>query len=185
MLESENFEAAAKYKVWVQAMEEKIKMSEKSNTCELVDRPENKEVIGVKWIYKMKLNPDGSIQKNKARPVAKGHSQLLGIDYTETFAPVAHLDTIRALIAITTNKKWKIYQMGVKFAFLNGYIDEEIYVEQPQGFIAKGYEEKVLRLKKAFMGSNKPQELGTTEYITTSWIEDFRGARAPTLYMKS
>ncbi|KAL0335094.1 UNVERIFIED_CONTAM: putative mitochondrial protein [Sesamum radiatum] len=94
----------------------------------------------------------GSIQKHKARLVAKGYSQLPGIDYTETFAPVARLDTIRALIAIAANKKWKIYQMGVKSAFLNGYIDEEIYVEQPQGFIAKGSEEKVLRLKKALYG---------------------------------
>ncbi|KAL0326706.1 UNVERIFIED_CONTAM: Retrovirus-related Pol polyprotein from transposon RE2 [Sesamum angustifolium] len=69
------------------------------------------------------------IQKHKARLVAKGYSQLPGIDYTETFAPVARLDTIRALIAIAANKKWKIYQMDVKSAFLNGYIDEEIYVE--------------------------------------------------------
>ncbi|KAK4399015.1 Retrovirus-related Pol polyprotein from transposon RE2 [Sesamum angolense] len=109
----------------------------------------SKEVIGVKWIYKTKLNADGSIQKHKARLVAKGYSQLPGIDYTETFAPVARLDTIRAFIAIAANKKWKIYQMDVKSAFLNGYIDEEIYVEQPQGFIAKGSEEKVLRLKKS------------------------------------
>ncbi|KAL0330833.1 UNVERIFIED_CONTAM: Retrovirus-related Pol polyprotein from transposon RE2 [Sesamum angustifolium] len=108
-------------------MEEEIKMIEKNNTWELADRPKDKEVIGVKWIYKMKLNADGSIQKHKARLVAKGYSQLPGIDYTETFAPVARLDTIRALIAIAANKKWKIYQMDVKSAFLNGYIDEEIY----------------------------------------------------------
>ncbi|KAL0387365.1 UNVERIFIED_CONTAM: Retrovirus-related Pol polyprotein from transposon RE2 [Sesamum radiatum] len=152
MLEPENFETAVKHKVWVQAMEEEIKMIEKNNTWELTNRPKDKEVIGVKWIYKTKLNADGSIQKHKARLVAKGYSQLPGIDYTETFAPVARLDTIRALIAIAANKKWKIYQMDVKSAFLNGYIDEEIYVEQPQGFIAKGSEEKVLRLKKALYG---------------------------------
>ncbi|KAL0340068.1 UNVERIFIED_CONTAM: Retrovirus-related Pol polyprotein from transposon RE1 [Sesamum radiatum] len=117
-------------------------MIEKNNTWELADKPKDKEVIGVKWIYKTKLNADGSIQKHKARLVAKGYSQLPGIDYTETFAPVARLDTIRALIAIAANKKWKIYQMDVKSAFLNSYIDEEIYVEQPQGFIAKGSERK-------------------------------------------
>ncbi|KAL0323709.1 UNVERIFIED_CONTAM: Retrovirus-related Pol polyprotein from transposon TNT 1-94 [Sesamum calycinum] len=121
MLEPENFETAVKHKVWVQAMEEEIKMIEKNNTWELADRPKDKEVIGVKWIYKTKLNADGSIQKHKARLVAKGYSQLPGIDYTETFAPVARLDTIRALIAIAANKKWKIYQMDVKSAFLNGY----------------------------------------------------------------
>ncbi|KAL0376010.1 UNVERIFIED_CONTAM: Retrovirus-related Pol polyprotein from transposon TNT 1-94 [Sesamum calycinum] len=124
MLEPENFETAVKHKVWVQAMEEEIKMIEKNNTWELADRPKDKEVIGVKWIYKTKLNADGSIQKHKARLVAKGYSQLPGIDYTETFAPVARLDTIRALIAIAANKKWKIYQMDVKSAFLNGYIDQ-------------------------------------------------------------
>ncbi|KAK4385502.1 Retrovirus-related Pol polyprotein from transposon RE2 [Sesamum angolense] len=123
-------------------------MIEKNNTWELADRPKDKEVIGVKWICKTKLNVDGSIQKHKARLVAKGYSQLPGIDYTETFAPVARLDT-KALIAITANKKWKIYQMDVKSAFLNGYINEEIYVEQPQEFIAKGSEEKVLRLKES------------------------------------
>ncbi|KAL0393227.1 UNVERIFIED_CONTAM: putative mitochondrial protein [Sesamum radiatum] len=105
MLEPENFETAVKHKVWVQAMEEEIKMIEKNNTWELTDRPKDKEVIGVKWIYKTKLNADGSIQKHKARLVAKGYSQLPGIDYTETFAPVARLDTIRALIAIAANKK--------------------------------------------------------------------------------
>ncbi|KAL0310592.1 UNVERIFIED_CONTAM: putative mitochondrial protein [Sesamum angustifolium] len=125
---------------------------EKEQTWELTDRPKDKEVIGVKWIYKTKLNADGLIQKHKARLVAKGYSQLSGIDYTETFALVARLDTIRALIAIAANKKWKIYQMDVKSAFLNSYIDEEIYVEQPQGFIAKGSEEKVLRLKKTLYG---------------------------------
>ncbi|KAL0425897.1 UNVERIFIED_CONTAM: putative mitochondrial protein [Sesamum radiatum] len=176
MLEPENFETAVKHKVWVQAMEEEIKMIEKNNTWELADKPKDKEVIGVKWIYKTKLNADGSIQKHKARLVAKGYSQLPGIDYTETFAPVARLDTIRALIAIAANKKWKIYQMDVKSAFLNGYIDEEIYVEQPQGFIAKGSEEKVLRLKKALYGLKQAQELGTAELINTSWIEDFEGA---------
>ncbi|KAL0290736.1 UNVERIFIED_CONTAM: Retrovirus-related Pol polyprotein from transposon RE2 [Sesamum angustifolium] len=157
-------------------MEEEIKMIEKNNTWELADRPKDKDVIGVKWIYKTKLNADGSIQKHKARLVAKGYSQLPGIDYTETFAPVARLDTIRALIAIAANKKWKIYQMDVKSAFLNGYIDEEIYVEQPQGFIAKGSEEKVLRLKKHFMGSNKRQELDDLIYTGNNekMIQDFK-----------
>ncbi|KAL0393106.1 UNVERIFIED_CONTAM: Retrovirus-related Pol polyprotein from transposon RE2 [Sesamum radiatum] len=186
MLEPENFETAVKHKVWVQAMEEEIKMIEKNNTWELTDRPKDKEVIGVKWIYKTKLNADGSIQKHKARLVAKGYSQLPGIDYTETFAPVARLDTIRALIAIAANKKWKIYQMDVKSAFLNGYIDEEIYVEQPQGFIAKSSEEKVLRLKKALYGLKQaPRALYSR--IDKYFID--RGFRRslsePTLYIKS
>ncbi|KAL0425549.1 UNVERIFIED_CONTAM: Retrovirus-related Pol polyprotein from transposon TNT 1-94 [Sesamum radiatum] len=152
MLEPENFETAVNIK------------------------PKNKEVIGVKWIYKTKLNADGSIQKHKARLVAKGYSQLPGIDYTETFAPVARLDTIRALIAIAANKKWKIYQMDVKSAFLNGYIDEEIYVEQPQGFIAKGSEEKVLRLKKALYGLKQAPRAWYSRIDKYFMIEDFGGA---------
>ncbi|KAL0347030.1 UNVERIFIED_CONTAM: hypothetical protein Scaly_1719000 [Sesamum calycinum] len=101
------FETAVKHKVWVQAMEEEIKMIEKNNTWSSHTGQKTK-VIGVKWIYKTMLNADGSIKKHKARLVAKGYSQLLpGIDYTETFAPVARLDTIRALIAIAQIRSGK------------------------------------------------------------------------------
>ncbi|KAK4399803.1 Retrovirus-related Pol polyprotein from transposon RE2 [Sesamum angolense] len=186
MLEPQNFETAVKHKVWVQAMEEEIKMIEKNNTWELADRPKDKEVIGVKWIYKTKLNADGSIQKHKARLITKGYSQLPGIDYTETFAPVAHLDTIRGLIAIAANRKWKIYQMDVKSAFLNGYIDEEIYVEQPQGFIAKGSEEKALRLKKALYGLKQAPRAWYSRIDKYFMDRGFRRSLSePTLYIKS
>ena len=130
-LEPENYEAASKQEVWVKAMQEEIKMIEKNKTWELVDYPKDKEIIGVKWVYKTKLNSDGSIQKHKARLVAKGYSQQYGIDYNETFAHVARLDTIRALVALAAQKKWQIHQLDVKSAFLNRYLEEEIYVEQP------------------------------------------------------
>ncbi|KAL0384142.1 UNVERIFIED_CONTAM: Retrovirus-related Pol polyprotein from transposon RE1 [Sesamum radiatum] len=108
-----------------------------------------------------------------------------GIDYTETFAPVARLDTIRALVAIAANKKWKIYQMDVKSAFLNGYIDEEIYVEQPQGFIAKGYEEKVLRLKKALYGLKQAPRAWYSRIDNYFMNRGFRRSLSePTLYVK-
>ncbi|KAK4399642.1 Retrovirus-related Pol polyprotein from transposon RE2 [Sesamum angolense] len=146
----------------VQAMEEEIKMIEKNNTWELADRPKDKEVIGVKWIYKTKLNADGSIQKHKARLVAKGYSQL------------------------PANKKWKIYQMDVKSAFLNGYIDEEIYVEQPQGFIAKGSEEKVLRLKKALYGLKQAPRAWYSRIDKYFMDRGFRRSLSEsTLYIKS
>ena len=104
-------------------MVEEIEMIEKKNTWELVDRPKDREVIGVKWVYKTKLNSDGSIQKYKARLLAKGFKQKLGIDYYETYAPVARLETIRTIIALAAQKKWKLYQLDVKSAFLNGYLE--------------------------------------------------------------
>ena len=94
VIEPQSFEEAGKHQNWVKAMLEEIQMIEKNNTWELVDRPKDREVIGVKWVYKTKLNPDGSIQKYKARLVAKGFKQKLGVDYYETYAPVARLETI-------------------------------------------------------------------------------------------
>ena len=111
-IEPENFEEAFK--------EEEIQVIEKNQTWELVDKPKDKDVIGVKWIYKVKHNPDGSVQTNKARLVAKGYSQQARVDYEETFAPVARLDTLRALIAFAASKGWMLYQLDVKSTFLNG-----------------------------------------------------------------
>ena len=113
-----------------------------------MDKPTLKRAIGVKWVYRTKLNSDGSINKHKARLVVKGYAQMFGVDFSETFAPVARLDTIRMLLALAAQKGWNIHQMDVKSAFLNGYLEEEIFVEQPEGFIVKGMEEKVYLLKK-------------------------------------
>ena len=88
-------------------------------------------MIGVKWVYRTKLNADGSINKHKARLVVKGYAQVFGVDYSETFAPVARLDTIRLLLAVAAQKNWRIYQLDIKSTFLNGFLQEEIYVEQP------------------------------------------------------
>ena len=115
-----------------------------------MDRPLHKKTIGVKWVYRTKLNADGSVNKFKARLVVKGYAQLFGVDFSETFAPVARLDTIRLLLALAAQKQWKIYQLDVKSAFLNGYLDEEIFVEQPEGFVADM--KKVYLLKKALYG---------------------------------
>ncbi|KAI5346234.1 hypothetical protein L3X38_014113 [Prunus dulcis] len=152
IVEPDSFEEADLDESWRCAMEAELEMIERNNTWKLVDRPSNKPVIGVKWVYKVKLNLDGTVQKNKARLVAKGYSQKPGIDYNETFAPVARLDTIRTLIALAAQKEWNLFQLDVKSAFLNGILKEEVYVEQPQGYVQESKETKVFRLNKALYG---------------------------------
>ncbi|CAL9012681.1 unnamed protein product [Prunus brigantina] len=155
IVEPENFDEAAEDEAWKKAMQNAMSMIEKNQTWELVSRPSNKPVIGVKWVYKTKLHLDGSVQKNKARLVAKGYAQKPGIDYNETFTPVARLDTIRTLIALATKNSWKLYQLDVKSAFLKGVLKEEVYADQPDGFIVQGEEDKVHKLHKALYGLKK------------------------------
>ncbi|GJV54631.1 putative RNA-directed DNA polymerase [Tanacetum coccineum] len=108
--------------------------------------------IGVKWVFKTKLNQDGSIDKHKARLVVKGYAQRQGIDYSEVFAPVARWDTIRTILAFAAQQGMKVHQLDVRSAFLYGELEETVFVEQPQGFEIQGMEEKVYRLRKALYG---------------------------------
>ncbi|PKI72239.1 hypothetical protein CRG98_007376 [Punica granatum] len=147
-----NFEEAKEDKKWVFAMMEELNMIEKNQTWDLVERPQDRKAIEVKWVNRTKLKPDGSVNKYKVRLVVKGYAQIWGVDYSETFAPVARLDVIRLLLAVEAQKGCKVYHLDVKSAFLNGVLKEEIYVEQPKGFIAKGKEDKVYKLKKALYG---------------------------------
>ncbi|KAH9292782.1 hypothetical protein KI387_042035, partial [Taxus chinensis] len=106
-----------------------------NRTWELVDLPPGKKSIGCKWIFKTKYKADGSIDKHKARLVAKGYAQQEGIDYDETFAPTAKIKTIRVVCALAAQNGWKLQQMDVKSAFLNGDLKEEVYMAQPEGFV--------------------------------------------------
>lgn len=99
-------------------------------------------------MFRTKLNPYGSINKHKARLVVNGYAQVFGVDYSDTFAPVARLDTIRLVLAVAAQNVWKVFQLNEKSAFLNGTLQAEIYVEQPEGFVEQGQEEKVYLLKK-------------------------------------
>nr|KYP70017.1 Retrovirus-related Pol polyprotein from transposon TNT 1-94 [Cajanus cajan] len=133
-------------------MDEEIHAIEKNQTWELTDLPADKRPIGVKWVYQTKYMSSGEIHRLKARLVEKWYKQKLVIDYFEVFAPVARLDTIRMLISLSAQNNWKIHQMDVKSAFLNGTLEEEVYVEQPAGYEVEEKEDKVYRLKKALYG---------------------------------
>ena len=112
-----------------------VMMKEYQNDVwDTVPKPEGKSIVSSKWICKIKHATNGSIEKYKARFVPRGFSQKEGIDYEETFAPVAWYTSIRATMAIASIMKWDLHQMDVKTTFLNGVIKEEVYIEQPQGF---------------------------------------------------
>ncbi|KAG8479167.1 hypothetical protein CXB51_029021 [Gossypium anomalum] len=180
-----SFEEAEADKGWKQAMVDEIAMIEKNQTWELVPRPAKRKVIGVKWVYRAKQNADGSLKKLKARLVVKGFSQKYGLDYLETFAPVAKLDTIGLLVALAAQKQWKIYQLDVKSAFLNGFLEEEIYIDQPQGFVVSGKEQMVYRLKKALYGLQQAPRAWYAQidsYLISLGFN--RSVNEPTLYVK-
>lgn len=147
-----NFEKAMQDEKWRNATHEEINVIKKNDTWKLATLPKGQKAIGVKWVYKAKKNEKGEVERYKARLVAKGYSQCAEIDHEEVFAPVARLETIRLLISLVAYNNWKIYQMDVKSAFLNGLLEEEVYIEQPMGYVIKGHESKVLRLKKAIYG---------------------------------
>ncbi|KAK6145186.1 hypothetical protein DH2020_022006 [Rehmannia glutinosa] len=133
-------------------MQEKLNQFERNKVWELVQRPTHQNVIGTKWVFRNKMNEEGSVVRNKARLVAKGYCQEEGIDFDETFVPVEILEAIRMFLAYAAHKNFIVYQMDVKSAFLNGLLEEEVYVEQPPGFEQKTLGDKVYKLKKALYG---------------------------------
>ena len=137
---------------WVELMHEELNQFVRNDVWELVPRPENVHVIGTKWIFKNKIDEDGEIIQNKSRLVAQGYTQVEGVDFDESFAPVARLESIRILMSIACTMNFKLYQMDVKCAFLNGYLNEEVFVEQPKGFEDPHFPNHVLILKRALYG---------------------------------
>jgi len=124
------------------------KKKKKKQTWELVELPDGKQKIGVKWVFQKKLNPDDSISKHKAILVAKGFLQRQGLDFSEVYALVARLERIR-VVAIACAKKWPLFQLDVKSAFLHGHLEEEVYIQQPPGFVIEGTSS--LQAKKGFV----------------------------------
>ena len=117
-----------------------------NHTSELVDLPPGSKPLGFKWIFKRKMKADGSIDKYKARLVVKGYRQKKGLDYFDTYSPVTRITSIRMLISIAALFNLEINQMDVKTAFLNSDLNEEIYMEQPEGFVVSGQEKKFVGL---------------------------------------
>ena len=146
------FEEAIENEDWEAAEMEEMAAIEHNHTWELVDLPEDKIPIGLKWVYKVKHHADESVQKFKARLVAKGYAQHQGIDFDETFSPVARFETVRVLLSLGAKLNLPIYQFDVMSAFLNGELEEEVYVFHPKGFAVIGHENKVYKLRKALYG---------------------------------
>jgi len=151
-IEPKSVKEALTDEFWIEAMQEELNQFKRSELWDLVPRPEGMNVIGTKWIYNNKSNEHGTVTRNKARLVTQGYTQVEGLDFDETFAPVARLKSIRLLLGVSCILKFKLFQMDVKSAFLNEYLNEEVYVEQPKGFVDPSFPNHVYRLKKALYG---------------------------------
>ena len=133
-------------------MQDELNNFKRNEVWELVERPKDHNIIGTKWVFKNKQDQNGLVVRNKARLVAQGYTQIEGLDFGETYAPVAILEAIRILLAYACAHNIKLYQMDVKSAFLNGYINELVFVEQPPGFEDHKHPNHVFKLKKALYG---------------------------------
>lgn len=123
-----------------------------NRTREMTTLPAGHRAIGLRWVLKVKKDSSGNVIKHKTRLVAKGYAQRHGVDFDEVFVPVARMETVRLLLALEAHGGWQVHHMDVKSAFLNGDLEEEVYVQQPPRYICDGEEQKVLRLRKAFYG---------------------------------
>ena len=137
---------------WQQAMNSEMASLRENGVYELVDRPKGKKVVKSKWVFRVKTNEKGEIEKYKARVVAKGYSQVEGVDYDQTFSPTVRFESIRQLVALGASKGFEMHQMDVTTAFLYAPLEEVVYMEQPEGTVKEGDEGKVMRLLKCLYG---------------------------------
>jgi hypothetical protein len=171
-----NWKLAKEDPRWKEAMLEEMRALEKNKTWELVDLPPGKLPVGCKWVFTIKHTPEGKVDRYKARLVAKGYTQTYGIDYDETFAPVAKMNSVRTLISCAVNFDWDIYQMDVKNAFLHGDLHEEVYMHIPPGFETNQTNGKVLRLHRSLYGLKQSPR---------AWFDRFRQSMLKRGYLQS
>ena len=137
---------------WMEALEAECDSLVKSETWELVIPPNDACIVGSKWVFKVKRNANGEVDRYKARIVAQGYSQTYGIDYEEVFSPVVRYSSIRTLLTLANAQDLKIHQMDVTTAFLNGSLEHDIYMKQPEGFVESRYPDHVCKLKRSIYG---------------------------------
>ena len=159
---------------WKEAVNSEIESILSNHTWELVDLPPGNKPLGLKWIFKRKMKDDGTIDKYKARLVVKGFRQKEGLDYFDTYSPVTRITSIRMLIALAAVYGLEIHQMDVKKAFLNGELEEEIYIEQPEGFVVPGKEKKVCKLIKSLYGLKQAPKQWHAKFDQTMLSNGFK-----------
>ncbi|KAM2468901.1 hypothetical protein PS1_010539 [Malus domestica] len=150
--EPQSFQEANLHSEWRNAMAEELQALHEINTWTIVKLPKGKKAVGSRWVYKTKFHSDGTIERNKARLVARGFTQTYGVDYKETFAPVAKMNTVRVLLSVAINNAWPLFQMDVKNAFLHGELEEEVYMKLPPGHPQSNNPEMVCKLHKSIYG---------------------------------
>ncbi|GJS33178.1 retrovirus-related pol polyprotein from transposon TNT 1-94 [Tanacetum coccineum] len=184
-IESKTYKDALTQACWIKEIPKELNEFERLEVWELVPRPDKVMVITLKWIYKVKLDELGGILKNKARLVARGYRQEEGIDFEESFAPVARLEAIRIFLAFAAHMNMVVYQMDVKTAFLNGNLREEVYVSQPDGFVDKDKPNHVYKLKKALYGLKQAPRAWYDMLSSFLISQDFsKGSVDPTLFIR-
>nr|GEW46177.1 retrovirus-related Pol polyprotein from transposon TNT 1-94 [Tanacetum cinerariifolium] len=147
-----NIKEAMTDSAWIESMQEELHQFDRLDVWELVDKPLCTNVINLKWLWKNKRDEENTVIRNKSRLVAKGYAQKEGVDFEESFAPVARLEAVKLFIVYAAHKSFIVYQMDVKTTFLYGPLKEEVYINQPDGFVDPYYPDKVYLLKKALYG---------------------------------